>query len=106
MRDRQSVDERRLDEVPVLELLAGEPAPARQYLPAVTHGHRHSLFVRRHRIFVDDGTEIDVAVQRVADPDLLCLLDQQLTELGADGLIEIHAPTGGTLLALRANGRS
>src|SRR5215510_6207284 len=98
----QAVDERRLHEVTVCELASGQPASPRKDAAPVTRGHRDGFLVRRHCVFIDDGPEVDVAIERIADLDLLRLLDEQPHELVANRFVQVDTRTRRTLLTLRA----
>ena len=99
---RQAVDDRRRHEVAVVELGTRQPLAADQDRAAVFLRLRDRAFVRLHRALVDHGAEPHVALERVADLDLLRLLDEQLDEPIADLPRDVHARAGGALLSLRA----
>ena len=77
MARRQAVDDRRLDEVAVRELAVGQPSAAGEDRAAVALRLRDRALVGLDGVFVDHRSEVDVAIERVADLDLLRLLDQQ-----------------------------
>ena len=103
---RQAVDDGGLDEVAVPERLVGDAAASGQQPAAVCRGARDRGLEGPHRRLVDDGTEIDVAIKRIADSDLLRLRDQCLDKPIPHVAVHEHARAGGTLLALRAERRA
>ena len=102
---RQAVDDGWLHEVAVREVAVGQPASAGENLPAVLLRLRDRALVGLHRVFADDGAEIHVAIERVADLDLLGLLDEQPDELVAHRLVHVDARAGRAFLPLRAERR-
>jgi hypothetical protein len=59
-----------------------------------------------HRVLIDHRTQVDVAVERIADLDLPGLLNEQTHELVANRLAHVDARAGRALLTLSAERRS
>ena len=95
---RQPAHDRRLDIEAACQVTIGEPLPADQHL-AVATCLADRLLMPVDGALVDDRTEPVLANDRVAEDDLLGLLDEQPHELVVDRPLDVHARVGRALLA-------
>ena len=100
---REAPDDRRLDVEAALERAVGEVLAA-GVDRAVAAGLGDRLLVPVDGLLVDDRAEPVLALDRVADRDLLGLLDQHPDELVVDGLLDVDPRVGRALLAAEPEG--
>ncbi len=106
MARRKTVDDGRLHEVAAIERRLGYPSSAYKNLSAILLRALDRGEIGPDRGFVDDRSHPHVALERIADLDALGFLDQQLHELIAHILLDVHARAGGAFLSLRAERRA
>ena len=94
---RQAADDGRLDEEPAREVAVGEVLAADEdRAVAARLGDR--LLVPIDGLLVDDRAEPVLALDRVADRELLGLLDEHPNELVVDRLLDVDARVRRALL--------
>ena len=90
---------------PCVEGRLGHPPAACQNRSAVPFRALDRREIRLDRRFVDDRPHPDVAFERIADFDLLRLLDQQRHEFVAHAFLNVDARARRAFLSLRAERR-
>src|SRR5207245_8180962 len=96
-------DDRWLDVVAALETTVGEALPADEDA-AIAPSLAHRLAISVDGTLVDDRAEPVLALERIADRDLLGLLDEQLKELVMDRALDVAPAVGGALLPAEPKG--
>ena len=102
----ESVDHRRLDEVPVFTLAVGQTPASEDDLATLGLRLPHGAFEALHGRLVDDGTHGHATIQRVADCDRAQLFDEPVEKLVLDVAVRVHTRARGALLPLRAERRT
>jgi len=102
----QPVDDGGLDEVAMPERVLGDAPASCEQAAAVGSRACDRRLEGAHRGFVDEGTEIHVAIEWIANPYLPGLRDERLHKPIADIAVHEDAGTGRALLALRPERRS